>query len=200
MHHGGGEVGEAVVNLQLDDFRVDHHEAQFLRRKTEEQRGNDGVDADRLARAGGTGDEQVRHLGQVGDDRLAVDVLAECERNLGLGFFPLGRVDDVAEEHLGLDAVRHLDADGAAAGDGGEDVDVLGLDGGGDVVGQGGDALEPDAGRGVQLVAGDGRPLGDVALGDVDIKLLQRVLEQACVGEKLLAGLGGDGGGLGLVE
>ena len=83
------------------------------------------------------GDEQVRHLGQVGDDRLAVDVLAECERNLGLGIFPLGRVDDVAEEHLGLDAVRHLDADGAAAGDGGEDVDVLGLDGGGDVVGQG---------------------------------------------------------------
>jgi len=77
---------------------------------------------------------------------------------------------------------------------------VLGLDGGGDVVGQGGDALEPDAGRGVQLVAGDGRPLGDVALGDVDIKLLQRVLEQACVGEKLVAGLGGGGGGLGFVE
>jgi hypothetical protein len=34
--------------------------------------------ADRLARAGGAGDQQVRHLGEVDDDRLAADGLAEA--------------------------------------------------------------------------------------------------------------------------
>jgi hypothetical protein len=33
-----------------------------------EQRQDHGVDRDRLARAGGAGDQQVRHLGEVGDD------------------------------------------------------------------------------------------------------------------------------------
>ena len=40
------------------------------------------VDADALAAAGGAGDEQMRHLREIGDDRLAVNVLAERERDL----------------------------------------------------------------------------------------------------------------------
>ena len=35
MHHRRGEVGEAVVNLQLDHLGVDHDEAKFLRCKAE---------------------------------------------------------------------------------------------------------------------------------------------------------------------
>jgi len=72
----------------------------------------------------------VRHLGEVGDNRFAVNVLAQRERNLGLALFPFRRLDNVAEQHLGLDAVGHLDADGTAAGHRREDVDAFGLDGG----------------------------------------------------------------------
>ena len=50
-----------------------------------EERQDHGVDRDRLARAGGAGDEQVRHAGEVGDHRLAADVLAEAQRQRGLG-------------------------------------------------------------------------------------------------------------------
>ena len=39
----------------------------------------------RLAGAGGPGDQQVRHLGQVGDDEAALDVLAERPRSSGVG-------------------------------------------------------------------------------------------------------------------
>ena len=75
----------------------------------------------------------VRHLGQVGDDQLAVNVPAQRERHLGLAF-PFRRLDDVAKQHLGLDAVGHLDANGAATGYRCEDVNSLGLDGCGNVV------------------------------------------------------------------
>ena len=40
--------------------------------------------ADRLARAGGAGDQQMRHLGEVDDDRLAVDVLPSASASFAL--------------------------------------------------------------------------------------------------------------------
>ena len=37
-----------------------------------------------LPEPGGAGDEQMRHLGELGDDRLAADGLAEAQRQLEL--------------------------------------------------------------------------------------------------------------------
>ncbi len=42
-----------------------------------------GVDGDRLAGAGGAGDQQMRHAREIDDHRLAADGLAEAERQLG---------------------------------------------------------------------------------------------------------------------
>ena len=79
------EMRQRVVDLHLDDLRIDHDEAQILRREPVEDAGDDRVDADAFARAGGAGDEPVRHRGEIGDDRLAVDVLAERDRDFRLG-------------------------------------------------------------------------------------------------------------------
>ena len=128
------EVRQGVVLLQLDDLRVNHHEAELVGREAVEQRGDDGVDADGFAGAGAAGDEQVRHFREVGDDRMAVNVLAQRERNARLGVAPFVGLEQVAHDDLGLDRVRHFDADGAFAGHGREDVDALGLERGGDVV------------------------------------------------------------------
>ena len=48
-----------------------------MRRQAVEDGQDHGVDPHRLARAGGAGDEQVGHLGQVGDIGLAADGLAQ---------------------------------------------------------------------------------------------------------------------------
>ena len=72
-----------------------------------------------------------------------------------------------------LTSIGDLDADGAFARDGRQHVDALGLERGGDVVAQVGNLLQLDPGRGVQFVAGDGRPLGDVAQGNLDVELRQ---------------------------
>ena len=75
---------QRVVNLHLDHLGIDHDEAKLLRGEAVEHAGDDGIDADALAGAGGAGDEAVRHLREIGDDRVAVNVLAERDA----GFWP----------------------------------------------------------------------------------------------------------------
>jgi hypothetical protein len=75
---------------------ISRHSSGFM---PVEQRDEDhGVDRHRLARAGGAGDEQVRHAGEVGDHRLAADRLAEAERELLLGPSKSCRGHELAEE------------------------------------------------------------------------------------------------------
>jgi hypothetical protein len=77
------QVGDVLVDAELEHLRVDHDHAHVLGRARVEQRADHRVDADRLAGAGGAGDQEVRRLGEVDADRLAGDVLAERHRQLG---------------------------------------------------------------------------------------------------------------------
>ena len=89
---------QRVVDLHLDHLRIDHDETQILRREAVEHAGDERVDADALAGAGGAGDEQVRHLREVGDDRFAVNILAQRERNLArLCALPNRRLQQLAQ-------------------------------------------------------------------------------------------------------
>ena len=116
-----------------------------------EQAQDHGVDGDRLAGAGGAGDQQMRHAGEIDDHRLAADGLAEAERQLGLrvGVF-VGR-QHLAEIDLLALVVRQLDADGVAARHHG-DARRQRAHRAGDVVGQPDHARRLDAGRGLELV------------------------------------------------
>ena len=75
--HRRQQVRDVLVVVELDLLGVDEDEADLVRRGLHQDRGEDRVDAAGLARAGGAGDEHVRHLRQVGPDRVAVDPLAE---------------------------------------------------------------------------------------------------------------------------
>ena len=101
---------------------------------------------------------------------------------------------------LVLTGIGHLDADGAFAGHGREDVDALGLERGGDVVGERGDFFQLHAGRGMQFVARDGRAFGDVAERNLDVELRERLLHEPRVGHQFLLGLGGLDGHVRVLE
>ena len=77
---------QRIVDLHLDHLRIDHDEAQFLRREAVEHARDERIDADALAAAGRAGDEQVRHLREIGDDRLAVNIFAQREREFRFRF------------------------------------------------------------------------------------------------------------------
>ena len=75
--HRREQVRDRVVVVELDLLGVDEHEPDLVRRGAQQDRREHRVDGAGLARAGRARDQQVRHLGQVGADRAARDVLAE---------------------------------------------------------------------------------------------------------------------------
>ena len=83
--HLGQEVAfDLGVEREFDHLGVDHHELQLGGVLAVEQRGDDGVQTDRLALTRGTGHEQVGHLRQVEDVVFVLDRASDDHRQLGL--------------------------------------------------------------------------------------------------------------------
>ena len=76
-HHGHVEMRQAVIARKLDALGVDHDQTNVLGKGAHEQGRDDGVDHDRLTGTGGTGDKQVGHLGEVGDNRRALGIATD---------------------------------------------------------------------------------------------------------------------------
>ena len=119
---GREEVRHRLEVAELDPLRVDEDQPHVVGRRAQEDGREERVEAARLARAGGAGDEQVRHAREVGPDGGAGDVLAEPDgdraRRRGQ------RLEDVAERDEVRREVRQLDADRLLAGDRREDPDL----------------------------------------------------------------------------
>ena len=79
------QVRNVLVHPELQPLRIDHDQPHIVGRGAVEDAREHRVQADRLAGAGRAGDQQVRHRRQVGDERLAVDGLAERQRELRRG-------------------------------------------------------------------------------------------------------------------
>ena len=186
-------VRQRIENLQLHDLRIHHDHAHVFRGRAVEDRADDGVDADGFAGAGGTRDEQVGHLGEVGDQRLAGDVLAQRDRQLGLGAAPVLALEDLAHADGRGVLVGHLDADGGLAGDGGEDAYRLRAHAEGDVLVEAGDLFDAHAGGGHDLVAGDDGADVDFAEGHLDAELAQDAEQVFGILAVLLLAVGGGG-------
>ena len=171
------QVRNAVIVAQLNHLRVHHDEADFLRRGLVQQRDQHGVDAHRLTGAGGTGNQHVRHLGNVTDDRLAGDVLADSKGQAAFRVGKRRRADTLADKDRIDGFVRHLDADRDLIRNG-RDTHVCRAERQCNVVRQCGDARDFDAARDGQLKAGDGRAAHDADDLCLDVERVERI-EQA---------------------
>ena len=164
---------------ELDPLGVDQDHAHLVGRRAHEDRGDHRVDEARLAGAGGTGDEQVRHLGEVGDDVAALDVLADAHDHRVLVAAGRLAAQHVAEADLLAVGVGDLDADRATCpGSATEDAHVGRGDGVRDVLGQRGDPLDLDARAELDLVAGDRRAAGEAGDLGVDLELVEDLGER----------------------
>ena len=155
--HLGEQVRQPVVLAHLDPLGVDEDHAHLVGRRPHEDRRDERVEAARLARTGGAGDEEVGHRRQVHQHGLAVDVPADGHLEGVAGPLGLRRDEDVAEGDDLAVAVGHLDADGLPAGDRRQDADVGRGHRVGDVLVEAGDAGDLDARAELELVAGDRR-------------------------------------------
>ena len=114
--------------------------------------------------------------GEIGDDRLAANGLAEADIELALGLLEIGRREHFLEiDRLAL-LVRQFDANDVAAGHDG-DAGGNGAHRAGNVVGQRNDAARFDAGGRFEFVKRDhraGPDMDDVAL---DAEILEHAFE-----------------------
>ncbi len=167
----------AVIDRQFQHLRIDHDQAALFGLQPVDQAQDHRVDRDRLAGAGGAGDQQMRHAREIDDHRFAADGLAEAERQLCRGFVIASASQHLAQIDLLAVLVRQFDADGVAARHDG-DARRHRAHRAGDVVGKADDARRFDAGRGLQFVKRDHRTrprIDDLAL---DAEILKHAFER----------------------
>ena len=115
---GRDEMRDAGVGREFDPLGVDEHHAHLRGRRPHQQRGDHRVHEARLAGAGGSRNEQMRHFGEVRHDEATLDVLAETDRH---GVNARGarlRAKHIAERHDLTIGVGNLDANRTLARDG----------------------------------------------------------------------------------
>ena len=93
------QVRNAVVAGQFHHLGIDHDELEALRPMLHEQPIDDGVDADRLAGSGLSGDEHMRGADQIHDDRLARGVASQRQDQVAAHLAHLRAFENVAQAH-----------------------------------------------------------------------------------------------------
>ena len=144
------QMRDAVIDRQFEHLRIDHDQPALIRPQPIEQAEDHGVDRDRLARAGGAGDQQVRHAREIDDHGSPPMVLPRQSGSLAVVVVVAGG-ELLAQENLFALGVRQFDADRVAAGDD-RDARRDRAHRAGDVVGEPDHARRLDAGRGLEFV------------------------------------------------
>ena len=177
---------DAFVHRELEHLRVDHDEPYLVGRRLVENAQDHRVQGHRLARAGGSGDEKMRHAREVHDDRLSRNVLSETESDrrcapiVARGAQDLAQVDQL---HL---FVGDFEADDGFPGNDLDDSDADRRERAGEVLREGGDPTHLQARGRLELEAGDDRSGMNGDHLDVDSKVTQ--LDLHLTGHRLEGG------------
>ena len=162
----------AFVQAEFEAFRIDHDQANLMRRGFVEHRHDQRIEHDALARAGRSGDQQVRHSIEGGNFDSSVNVLAQGDRQRRCGAVELVRFKDLAQaDDLAL-GIRHFDADGRFAGNA-LDQNRFGLQAEAQVFRQRGDARVFHACFRLELERRDDWPGIDLRDGTEDVEFLK---------------------------
>ena len=152
------QLGDAVIDAQLDHLGVDHQEPHLFGGGLKEQGDDDGVDADRFSGTGRTGNQQMGHLSNVGNRDVSGDVPPQCGGQMALRIAEHIRIYDLPDGDRRDHLVRDLNAHRRLVGDWGFNAHPCGCEVERDVVGQAGDLADLDPGRRLELIPGDRRP------------------------------------------
>src|ERR1019366_58970 len=111
------QMRNVVVYRQFQHLGIDQNEAHIVGGRVEQNRRDHRVERNRLAGSGRSGDQQMRHLGEIGGDRTPRDILAERDGELALRGQEFLSLENLAQKNAFALAVGHFDADHGLAGD-----------------------------------------------------------------------------------
>ncbi|OIQ73089.1 hypothetical protein GALL_452770 [mine drainage metagenome] len=169
----------AFINRHFQHFGVNHQQPHIVRFGLVQQAQNHGVDTDRLARTRGAGHQHVRHLGQVGQHRVANNVLAQAHGQHGFGFV----VNFGAQNFGQLDGlplgVGQFQRHGGFARNGLHHTDRYQTQTARQILGQANDLRAFDPGGRLNFIAGNDRARLCQHHVDLDTKVLESFLDHA---------------------
>ena len=179
-------MGNAVEPRKVDPFEIADQDPDVVGGRLQEQARENRADAHALPRAGLAGDQEVRQLRQVGDDRSARDVLTERDGELRGRALELSAFRHVADGDKADREVGDLDPDDALSRDRRLDPQCPRGERERQVVGERLDPRKLDSRRGLQLVARDDRPDEDVDDRGRDAEVREGLLDDALVADELI--------------
>src|SRR5260370_10134178 len=112
-----------VVHLHLNLLRIDHNEPQVVRAETKENAGDDGINADAFAASCRTGHQGMRHLRQITENDLPVNILSQNDRNAMFCLSKIVGFQNLPKCYFDLFRIGYFDADGVFAWNRGADID-----------------------------------------------------------------------------
>ena len=186
VHHRHDEVGHPVEAREVHPFEVPDQDPDIIGGGLQEEARQDRADADAFPRSGLPGDQEVRQLREVRDDRPAGDVLSERDGQLRGRGLELRALGDVADRDEADREIGDLDPDDALAGNRRLDPKRPRGEGEREVVGERLDPRELDSRGGLELVARDDRPDEHVDDGGGDPEVRKRLLDDALVADELI--------------
>ena len=174
----------SVVISELHDLRVNQNQLHLVRIRFIDKTRDDTVDANRLARAGRARDQQMRHGLQIRNDRVAADILADCEGDLGLALFERLRVNDFAQSDHRYRIIFDLDANCRFARNRRFNTNRLCLQVQRDIVSKPYDAADLHADRRLNLITRDRRSLRHLHHSGIHMEVSQCFLQLLCLCRK----------------
>ena len=172
-------MGNALIDGEFDDLRVDQDQLDFLRCGMVQDTHDNGVGADRLTGTGGSGDNHMGQPCNVADDGVAGNIPPHGKRQLALGTAEAVALQNLPQGNGVLVAVGDFDADRRLPRNGGFDADTLCRQRQGNVICQSGDLGNLDAGGRLYLIPRDGRTAENTGNADSHAKAFQRVHQNA---------------------
>ena len=179
-HHGRQKVRNVRIKSQFELLRVDENELQFFRRRLVQHAHQQGIDKHALARSRRAGNQQVRHLRQVGCANPADKIFAQRHRELRRRMAEFGRLDDVAQRNRLAMRIRHFDPDRGFPGDA-LDQDRLGAQGQAKIFGKSCNAAVLDSRFGLEFERGDHRAGIDLRHLSIHFEFLAFELDRASI-------------------
>ena len=184
--HRDQQMGNPIVDTQLHHLRIDHNQAHLVRGGPIEQRHDNAVHTDRLTGAGGTGNQQMGHLGNIADNVVAANILTGRKGQRRGIFAECLRTQHLPDGDAGGDAVGHLNTDDGALSLYRRHTDAADAQRQRNVLVQRGDLTHFNARAKLHLIPGHGWASDNIFHLDVHIEAPQGLLQPHHIGAHLL--------------
>ena len=168
----GEQVGNTLVDRQFQHFRVDQDQSDLTRIGLVEQGQDCRVDTDGFAGTGRACNQEVRHSGKIGYNRIACNIFTQRDGQSGRGItINFGTQDFRQADDLAF-GVRQFECHVILAGNRFDDPDGNQREGTGEIAGQIDDGTALDASVRFDFITGDDRARigGDDTDGHTEVR------------------------------